>query len=132
EDLNILNLSSGSGRTTSGNGSTLLITLAPTTTNTIASLDNSIPAPPELSPRPTITPFVDLEEDNDEEDLSLGEVLSVQSLRELLLPGKSAADQRVVLVNLLSTIAFLVILTVLVWRLVMISRMNKIKNRHLN
>ncbi len=132
-DLNLVNLSSGSAGSSTGlsGASSLLIPTSPGGSNTIAELDDSIPAPPDFTPRPTITPFAVKPDEDESSDFDLGSVLSVQSLRELLLPGKSNADQSVVLVNLLSTIAFLIILTVLVWRLIMISRMNKIKNRHL-
>lgn len=136
DNLNLVNMTgSGSGQN-AGSGSNLTLnTLASsadaTASNAIASsLNNAIPAPPVLSPRPTVTPMVIPTPDpNTTEDT--GEVLSIQSLRELLLPGKSDADQTVVLVNLISTISFIVIFAVLIWRLIMISRMNKLKSKHL-
>lgn len=99
---------------------------------TISDQDNSIPPPPNMTPRPTEEPYLIAEADTEDEgELNIGEVLSITSLRELLFPGKSEADQRVVLVNLISTLAFLVILAVLVWRLITNSRMNKLKYRHM-
>lgn len=100
-------------------------------TNQITSLDNNIPPPPPNLPKrapvtPLPTPLTP-----DQKNQALGEVLSIQSLRELLLPGKSEADQKIVWINLLSTLTFICILAVLAWRLIVVSRMNKIKVRHM-
>lgn len=90
----------------------------------LVETDDTIPSPPPLSPRPSTTPLV-LPSQAAEE--IAGEVLSVKSLRELLIPGKSDANTTVVMINLLMTAAFLVILTILLWRIFMISRTNKVK-----
>jgi hypothetical protein len=95
------------------------------------TLNNEIPAPPELSPRPSVTPLASIDKEDTDSLFDDGEVLSLKSLRELLLPGRSEADQTVVLINLISAISFFVILAILVWRLIMISRMNRLKSRHL-
>lgn len=90
-------------------------------------LDNTIPPPPtDLEKRPSATPKPTNESQNAE-----GEVLSLQSLRELLVPGKSDADKRLVVFNLIATLTFLVLLSVLIWRLVVSARTNKIKYRHM-
>jgi hypothetical protein len=96
----------------------------------ITTTNNDIPPAPEFTPRPTTTPYVLPTAIPDSTNES-GSVLSVQSLRELFIPGKSSADQTIVLINLISLLAFLIILTILVWRLLVISRLNKIKQRHM-
>ena len=104
-------------------------------TLTAVEEDNTIPGSGFLEPRPPATPFI----------ISLlqnalgggdtgqgGEVLAVQSLRELLIPGKSKADKTVVLVNLISFLTFIILLAIIIWRLIVITRMNKLKNRHMS
>lgn len=99
--------------------------------------DDVIPNAPILEPRPPATPFVFTllagagvggatasAQDS-------GEVLAAQSLRELLIPGKSNADKTVVLINLISTITFLALLAVVIWRLITITKMNKLKSKHM-
>jgi hypothetical protein len=96
----------------------------------VGQMDNSIPPPPvDLPKRLPVNPRQALQNLRDPDDP--GEVLSIQSLRELLIPGKSSADKSVVFINLISTLTFIAILTILIWRLLMISRMNKIKQQHM-
>lgn len=94
-----------------------------------ANLDNTIPFPPDMTPRPTLTPYVGPTLRTNQE--SSGNVLSFQSLRELLIPGKSEADKTVVMVNLLSLLAFVIILVMLIWRLMTLRRLNKLRQKHL-
>jgi len=124
DDLNFISTGSSTTRT----GASVATSAGLNAITSAGSLDNSIPAPPDLTPRPTATPYLFPTAKAQEPD---GDVLSIQSLRELLLPGKSSADQTVVLINMISTFTFLIILTVLVWRLITISRMNKVKYSHL-
>lgn len=92
-------------------------------------LDDTIPPPPDdLEARAPATPYPT---PRPASETAEGEVMSIQSLRELLIPGKTSADKTVVLVNLLSTLMFLIILTILIWRLVMTTRLNKLKYRHM-
>lgn len=99
--------------------------------------DDTVPAPPaNLAQRAAATPFI----------FSLlsggggagggaggagGEVLAAQSLRELLIPGKSSADKTVVMINLISTLTFLALLAIVIWRLITITRMNRLKTKHM-
>ena len=134
-DMDIVNLATGSSTTSTSRSLALkalpVNLLNPTIGITsLNQLDDQIPPPGELTPRPSVSPYITLPADRKPAP-SIGEVLSVQSLKELLLPGKSEADQKVVLVNLLSTLAFLAILAILIWRLIIVSRMNKIKYRHM-
>ncbi len=92
--------------------------------------DNTIPAPPPLSPRPNATPFV-VAENNLSEPSSQGEVMAVQGLRDLLIPGKSKADKTVVLINFISTLTFLILLAVAIWKMIMNSRSSKLKARYI-
>jgi hypothetical protein len=94
--------------------------------------DDSIPPPPaNLEPRMPVTPFqlppTPSTDDLDDE----GEVLSISTLKELLIPGKSDADKTVVLFNIVMTLTFLILLAILLWRLLVNSRMNKIKYQHM-
>lgn len=97
--------------------------------------DNAIPNAPVLEPRPAATPFVFSLLNGGSGDSGSsgdsGEVLAAQSLRELLIPGKSQADKTVVLINLISTITFLVLLAIVIWRLVTITRVNRLKSKHM-
>ena len=96
--------------------------------------DNIIPNPPALTPRAPATPFVFSllsGGSSSAQTQDSGEVLAAQSLRELLIPGKSKADKTVVMVNLISTITFLVLLAVVIWRLVTITRNNRLKSKHM-
>ncbi len=93
--------------------------------------DNSIPPVPQLTPREKPSPFIRPSRAPGEEDEPEGEVLSVSSLRELLIPGKSSADKTVVLVNFISTLTFLTLLAIALWRMITISKMNRVKYRHM-
>lgn len=93
--------------------------------------DNSIPPVPEMTPREKPSPFIRPSRAPGEEDEPEGEVLSVSSLRELLIPGKSSADKTVVLVNFISTLTFLTLLAIALWRMITISKMNRVKYRHM-
>lgn len=120
DDLNFVNISSGSTRqaTSSPVQSTTAISPIP-----LVPLDNSIPTPGPLTGRPTLPPLKTVVASAS----SQGDILSLRSLRELLIPGNSTADKTVVFINLLSTLAFLVILTFLLWRMFLLSRTNKLK-----
>lgn len=122
DDLNFVEIGTSGVSSTTGSGNETALTAV--------DQDDTIPGPPNLSPRPKATPFVYKKgsESTPEEE---GEVLSVQSLRELLIPGKSQADRTVVLVNLISTLTFLALLGIVIWRLITTSRMNRLKYRHL-
>lgn len=128
-DLNLISYGASGSSTTGVNQARLTPTQALNQISQTMGDGDNIPPPPELSPRPT-TPVV---ENPDETNLAdtVGEVLSIQSLKELLLPGRSQADQTVVLINLISALAFIAILAILIWRLIVLSRMNNIKYRHL-
>jgi hypothetical protein len=136
--LNLVNIATGSSRTSTSRTTTTTqlpttnVTILPNQINQQSVMDNTIPAPPDLTPRPSTVPFnQQVDQAAEKQNDPLGEVLSVQSLKELLLPGKSKADQTVVLVNLITALAFISILTILVWRLIVVSRMNSIKYKHL-
>lgn len=108
-------------------------------TLSVVEEDNTVPAPPaNLEKRPSATPFVfnlsqqsSSSQQETEEKQKEGEVLAVQSLRELLIPGKSQADKTVVLVNLISLLTFIIILVIVIWRLVLLQKSNRLKTRHL-
>lgn len=124
DDLNFIELSAAN---TSGTG----LNTQSTSVNNAVERDDAIPPPPDdLEQRAPVTPFK-LAPITTPEKSENGDVLSLKSLREILLPGKSGADQTVVFINLISTIAFLIILTILVWRLILISRKNKLKFRYM-
>ena len=103
---------------------------------TMIEEDNTIPIPGNLPEREKPTPLLmrifsrgnSLTTQTAEE----GEVLAVQSLRELLIPGKSSADKTIVLFNLISVLTFLLILGILIWKFINIKRMNKIRSRHMS
>jgi hypothetical protein len=136
DDLNLINLdnASGSGSVTSQTGTTTALSaLNPTLgISQLDILDDTIP-PPDASftPRPTDVPFESDQDTASGDRTSLGDVLSIRSLKELLIPGASDASRSVVFVNLLSTLAFLVILAILMWRLIVVSRLNRVKNKHM-
>ena len=94
----------------------------------IVEEDNTVPTPAEITPRPTATPFPTpapvAEQDS-------GEVLAVQSIRELLIPGKSDADRKVVMFNFISIMIFLFIVALMVWRMMRINHVNKLKALHI-
>jgi hypothetical protein len=97
-----------------------------------SSLDDAIPPPPDnLEQRPPATPYPALEQ-NQLTSADNGEVLSIQSLRELLIPGKSDADRRLVVFNLVIIIIFLILLAMLVWRLILAKRAHDLKIKHMN
>lgn len=94
--------------------------------------DDTIPPPPaDLEPRPPATPYP-LVSENQLTDSDKGEVLSVQSLRELLIPGKSDADRRLVVFNLVVTSIFLILLAMLIWRLILAKRAHDLKIKHMS
>ncbi|OGV95810.1 hypothetical protein A2W24_01990 [Microgenomates group bacterium RBG_16_45_19] len=126
-DLNLIDISTGAGQlaSLSGNMPLPLGTIAPLS---LSMFNNIIPPPPPMTPRPTLTPRPTI---NPANRPPLGEVLSIRSLKELFIPGKTSADKTVVLINLLTTLAFLVILTILIWRLLLLSRTNRIKIKHM-
>mgnify|MGYP001486972393 CR=1 FL=1 len=131
DDLTFVEVgSNGSGNTVSDD----------TTPLQAVDQDDSIPLPPELEPRARATPFLfsllgggggTSQGGDGSAGQGSGEVLAAQSLRELLIPGKSSADKTVVLVNLISTLTFLALLAIVIWRLVTITRLNKVKSKHM-
>ena len=131
KDLNFVDISSGSAGSAAQQSLNMNITQSPGQIASNQALNDEIPPPPALTQRPTEIPLNQLMADQQKKQETLGEVLSIQSLRELLFPGRTQADQTVVFVNLISTMAFLAILVILIWRLIIVSRMNKIKYRHL-
>lgn len=120
---------------TTANGQTTQVADDETGTLLIVEQDDSIPPPPaDLPERERPTPFVlapATDSDPDRPERDEGEVLSVASLRELLIPGQSPADRTVVMVNLISTLTFLVLLSIAIWRMITISRLNKVKYQHM-
>lgn len=98
----------------------------------VSIIDNTIPPPPDMTPRPNATPRLTAASSSAEEDKKEGDVLSLQSLRELLIPGKSTADKNLVLFNLVMMLIFITALAVLIWRLMMASRTNQMKYKHMN
>jgi hypothetical protein len=122
-DLNFIEI----GTTNTTTGTTTTQSTLDDGTLTSLSRDDSIPPPPDdLARRLPVAPFQTAPTTNPETG-EKGNVLSIRSLREILIPGKSEADQTVVLINLLSTLAFLTILAMLIWRLITLSRKNKFK-----
>jgi hypothetical protein len=96
-----------------------------TETGQVSTFDDTIPPPPaDLESRAAATPRPLLGDDETKDE---GAVLSIQSLRELLIPGKSDADRRLVIFNLFMMLLFVILLAVLVWRLLLLKRSNKQK-----
>jgi len=131
-DLIFVEVGSGDGSSTVTSTSSEDVTLQ------ALEEDNTIPAPPaNLEKRPSATPYVlsltqpGQSTQADGATSPQGEVLAVQSLRELLIPGQSQADKTVVLVNLISILTFIIILVIVLWRLVMIQKTNKLKSLHM-
>jgi hypothetical protein len=126
-DLNLVDITPGGGQqpgTAPGTG--------PGGDLDVVDPDNQIPPPPDdMELRPKATPYVYLE---GEQPLfpDDGEVLSLQSLRELLIPGRSQADRTLVAFNLFTTLTFISLMAVLVWRMVVSARANRLKYRHMN
>jgi len=115
--------SSGNTQTTGSNISTL----------EQVELDNTIPPPPpNMTPRPNKTPLNLDELFNAEPATESGEVKAIQSLRDLLIPGKSEADKTVVIINFISTILFLIILAIILWRMMTNSRTAKLKSEYID
>ncbi len=113
------------------------VTIAPFPTPTtgdnapleVVEENNTVPTPPPITPRPPATPFPTPNPDGSTQDS--GEVLAVQSIRDLLIPGKSSADKNVVLFNFISLITLFSIIIVIIWRIIMLKRRNKLKQRHI-
>lgn len=96
------------------------------------TLDDTIPPPPsDLEQRPPATPYPVLSQ-NQLDSADDGQVLSIQSLRELLIPGKSDADRRLVVFNLIVILIFLILLAMLIWRLILAKRTHNLKIKHMN
>ena len=128
DDLSFVEIGTGvtqTTTTTSTNGTTS--TLEP------VDIDDDIPKPPaDLKKRASATPFVFKKSKNSSRSAQdSGEVLAAQSLRELLIPGQSDADKKIVLFNLVSSLTFVTLLAIALWRLLMVSRMNKLKSQHM-
>lgn len=98
----------------------------------VVEQDNTIPEPPaDLPERSLPQSLLDRLRGRTSQADDGGEVLSAQSLRELLIPGKSDADKRVVWINLISLLVFLLVVSVLIWSYFRIKRQSKIKSDHL-
>jgi len=102
----------------------------------IVEEDNTVPDPGEITPRPTPSPFptpdpAALAAEFGDGLSPEGEVLAVQSVRDLLIPGKSKADKTVVLFNFISLLTFLAIVGILIWRILMVRRASNLKQDHL-
>lgn len=103
----------------------------------IVEEDNTVPPPPgEITPRPKATPFK-LSDASISGEINLGEpydseVLAGQSLRDLLLPGKTKADKTVVLINLISTAIFILLLIFLLFRLFKTKKQANVKTKYIN
>ncbi len=128
DDLEFVEISGGGG----GGGTT---TDSDNVTLTQVDEDDTIPNPPDLERRPSATPFqfslLSTDSTPQDSDSDSGDVLSAQTLRELLIPGKSKADKTVVMINLISTVTFITLLGLIIWRLISISRMNKLRAIHM-
>jgi hypothetical protein len=100
----------------------------------VTDVDDTIPSPPnDLPPRSIPDPIQANKNQGGGGVVSyIGDVLSAQSLRELLIPGKSSADKTVVLFNLISVLLFLLILAILIWKFISIKRISKIRARHMS
>ncbi|OGV92875.1 hypothetical protein A3B57_02740 [Microgenomates group bacterium RIFCSPLOWO2_01_FULL_47_10] len=100
---------------------------------TVVEEDNTIPPPPaDLALRDRLESIINRIRNGNATSSAAGEVLSLQSLRELLIPGKSDADRQVVVFNLISLLLFLIILSLITWRLISQNRTNKAKTRHMS
>ena len=95
-------------------------------------IDDTIPAPPaDIEMRPPATPY-QIPEMELQEGQSIGQVMSVQNLRDLLLPGKTQADKTVVMINLISTIIFLIILAFVIAKMFLNRRQSQVKSKYIN
>jgi len=129
---------SGGGESYGLNASDVnFVTIAPFPTPTtgdnapleVVEENNTVPTPPPITPRPPATPFPTPNPNGSTQDN--GEVLAVQSIRDLLIPGKSSADKNVVLFNFVSLITLFSIIIVIIWRIIMLKRKNKLKQTHI-
>lgn len=105
--------------------------------------DNTVPAAPaDMTPRPKATPYripeMNLMQGGNGINAngisgygSNGEVMAGQTLRDLLIPGKSSADKTVVMINFISTLAFLIVLAFVIFRMVSNSRRQKVKAKYI-
>lgn len=126
-DLNFVEIGSGGTSVASSNQAATNVTQLE-----VVESDDTIPPPPDdLLPRPLPTPLV-AQDQAETEQSNEGEVLSAQSLRELLIPGKSSADKTVVLINFISALIFLLILGIVIWKLISIKRLSQIRNKHMS
>lgn len=130
DDLTFIDIGSSAGAFSGFSGTTGTLTsgdISALENTSILDLDDTIPPPPaNLVPREAVTPRPLVDPNG-----RAGNVLSVQSLKELLIPGQSDADRTVVLINLLSTLAFLIILIILIWRLILSRRVTRVKSEHI-
>ena len=94
--------------------------------------DKAIPPPPaDLAMRPKATPLPTPDPETVKKAAEAGDVLSLQSLKELIIPGKSSADKNLVLFNFIMMITFLLLFAILIWRLIITARANKLKYKHI-
>lgn len=104
----------------------------------VDQVDTVPAAPANLPQRATATPFKVPEinyqsiDGTNEQIVEDGEVLSVQGLRDLLIPGKSKADKTVVMINFVSLFAFIVLLAIMLWKMNLNKRAAKIRAEHIN
>ena len=126
DDVNVVDF------TTSGSShSTISNTSSNNSDITVVEEDNTIPPPPEeLEKRSKATPYP-LAQLLQEPVKKAGEVMSVQSLRDLLIPGKSKADKTLVLFNFISILIFLILFALLIWKMMINNRTSKIKSKHI-
>lgn len=130
--VDIMATRSGSSALNRSNAATASMSAAEAAAYAASQLDNTIPPPPaDMEQRPPATPYPQLTQ-NQLDSADNGEVLSIQSLRELLIPGKSDADRRLVVFNLIALLIFLLLLAMLVWRLIMAKRTHDLKIKHMN
>lgn len=135
DDVTVSDLeTSGTTTTTSTTGTSSNFTDADIQ---VIELDDTVPAPPaDLTPRPAATPYQIPEnyyqgQAQPGQYVPQGEVMAVQGLRDLLVPGKTQADKTVVMVNFISTITFLIILAILLWRLISSHKSSKTKAKYI-
>lgn len=133
-DLNFVEVSGGGTRTST---STTTQTVSQGTGTDgdleVVEEDNEIPPPPDDLPKRSLPEsLLDRLRSRGSSASESGQVLSAQSLRELLIPGTSDADKRVVWINLVSLILFLVIVSFMIWRIIKVKRQSKLKSDHLS
>lgn len=134
DDVEIVDVTDNLNPSTGNSGST---SVAGSSELEVVDQADSVPPAPTLEERPSATPFKipeNLYQAFDQSDTTSqdGEVLSVQGLRDLLVPGKSKADKTVVMINFISLVLFLLLLAIMLWKMSMNSRAAKLKSQHIH